>query len=130
MNWKPSEWLERFRTEIVLALVGLTFIGFGVFLWRTDGNNETKLEIISSNDVASPESKAKIMVDMAGAVKNSGVVEMNFGDRVDQAIAAAGGLADEADLEWLDKNLNRSEKLKDGMKIYVPRVGEGRVMLV
>ena len=32
----------------------------------------------------------------------------------------AGSLSAKADRNWLDKNLNRAEKIYDGQKIYIP----------
>jgi len=37
---------------------------------------------------------------------------------------AAGGLSAKADRDWVEKNLNKAEKLVDGQKIYIPKVGE------
>lgn len=44
--------------------------------------------------------------------------------RVIDALEAAGGLTDQADTEWVDKYLNKSAKVSDGQKIYVPRNSE------
>lgn len=61
-----------------------------------------------------------VVVHVAGAVKKTGVVRLPRGSRVHQAIAAAGGAAQEADLD----RLNLASLLEDGQKIYVPRRGE------
>ena len=74
-------------------------------------------------DVADDEPEAKpatVIVDVAGAVAQPGVVELPEGARVNDAIEAAGGLAADADASAI----NRAEKLTDGVKVYVPRVGE------
>jgi len=42
---------------------------------------------------------------------------------VEEAIASAGGITTDADTNWIDMNLNRSEKIRDGMKIYIPAKG-------
>lgn len=60
-------------------------------------------------------------VHVAGAVKHPGVVLLAHGDRVLDAIEAAGGPLPEADLE----NLNLAQAVQDGQKIAVRVRGEG-----
>ena len=62
-----------------------------------------------------------VVVDVAGAVASPAVVELDAGSRVADALDAAGGLAADADIS----SLNRAMRVTDGMKIYVPRIGEG-----
>lgn len=57
-----------------------------------------------------------IVVDVSGAVEKPTVVELPEGARVYEAIEAAGGVADDADLSAL----NRAAILSDGEKVYVP----------
>ncbi len=61
-----------------------------------------------------------VIVHVAGAVVAPGVRTMAHGDRVSDAVAAAGGAGPEADLD----GLNLAAPLSDGQRIYVPRVGE------
>lgn len=60
----------------------------------------------------------KIVVHVTGAVKNEGVVEVKENARINDAIAAAGGLADDVDL----KNVNLAYIVEDGQKIYIPSI--------
>lgn len=62
----------------------------------------------------------RVVVHVAGAVANPGVVRLPAGSRVHQAIAAAGGAAPGADPD----RLNLALVLADGQKIQVPREGE------
>lgn len=66
-----------------------------------------------------PES-AGVVVHVAGAVHEPGVVELPAGARVADAVAAAGG--EQTDAELAAVNLARP--LVDGEQVYVPRVGE------
>lgn len=66
------------------------------------------------------EASAVVVVDVGGAVVNPQVVRLSAGARVDDAIQAAGGLAEDADTT----SINRASKIEDGAKVYVPRVGE------
>jgi competence protein ComEA len=63
---------------------------------------------------------AKVVVHVAGAVANPGVYELNAGDRVVDALEAAGGATDKADLGAL----NLAAWVGDGERVYVPRPGE------
>lgn len=56
-----------------------------------------------------------VWVDVSGAVKNPGVYELAEDSRVFQAIEAAGGFTEEADVQWL----NQAEPVSDGEKILV-----------
>ena len=61
-----------------------------------------------------------VLVHVAGAVANPGVVELADGARVLDALARAGGAADDADLTAV----NLARVVVDGEQIVVPRVGE------
>ncbi|BCW71406.1 helix-hairpin-helix domain-containing protein [Arthrobacter sp. NicSoilB8] len=66
---------------------------------------------------AAPE---RIMVHVAGAVARPGVVQLPAGSRVHEAITAAGGATDLAELD----RLNLAAVLEDGQKVLVPVRGE------
>jgi competence protein ComEA len=61
-----------------------------------------------------------IVVHVAGAVTRPGVVELDAGARVIDAVEAAGGAVPEADLD----RLNLAAKVADGERILVSRVGD------
>ena len=63
---------------------------------------------------------AMIVVDVKGAVRHPGVYPMQGGDRLIDAINAAGGYVPEAD----SRLLNHAIKITDELLIYVPLVGE------
>ena len=57
----------------------------------------------------------QIVIDVKGDVNLPGLVTLRAGSRVADAIAAAGGLAIDADVS----NINLAERLSDGQMIYV-----------
>lgn len=65
-----------------------------------------------------------IIVDVEGAVNVPGVHRLPAGALLDDAVAAAGGLMPEADLDRVAREINRADKLKAHQKIYIPFVGE------
>ena len=76
---------------------------------------------ITSNDFnITPNSTNNIIVYICGAVKNSKVVTLKENSRICDAIDAAGGLTNDAELT----NINLAYILEDGEKIYIPKKGE------
>jgi competence protein ComEA len=65
---------------------------------------------------ASGTGGTRVVVDVAGAVKHPGVYRLTTSDRVEDALAKAGGASRRADLS----QLNRAAKLEDGRQILVP----------
>lgn len=74
------------------------------------------LEVTDDSIVAEQPVADKVIVDVGGAVKNPTVVELEDGSRVEDAIEAAGGLTDDANLT----EINRAAFINDGDKIYIP----------
>ena len=66
---------------------------------------------------------ATINVYVTGAVKNPDVYALPLNSIVKEAVLAAGGATEDADLD----RINLAAKLVDQMQIYVPRKGEGQL---
>ena len=113
--------MYKYRWQILLALLGILFLGVGA-LWSRVGMSDTSsVEII----VDEPEAfEPEIVVEVSGEVKSPGVYEFTTGSRVNDALARAGGLTDTADTGWVEISMNRAAPLIDGQKIYVPKQGE------
>lgn len=114
--------LEKNRIFILLALLGIFFIGIGIFLTREEFFSKPKIEVLQDNVLGLE--KAKIFVEVSGAVEKPGVYEFPGDSRVDNLLVQAGGLSSSADRAWVEKNINRAAVLKDGQKVYIPRQGE------
>jgi competence protein ComEA len=67
----------------------------------------------------------ELVVDVEGGVASPGIHRLPGGSRVADALAAAGGYADGADLAAAAQQLNLAAALVDGQQIYVPMMGEG-----
>jgi competence protein ComEA len=66
------------------------------------------------------EEPAELIVHVSGAVQSPGVVRLASGARVDDALRAAGGITEEADLAAV----NLARPVADGEQIHVPVPGE------
>lgn len=67
-----------------------------------------------------PVVAVELKVHVSGAVLSPGLYPLNEGDRWDDAVQAAGGATEDADLE----SVNLALRVKDEGKVYIPRKGE------
>lgn len=79
-------------------------------------------EVIVSNTSNHEEIKetSKIKVYVTGEVNSPGVIELEEGSRIEDAIQGVGGIKAEADL----KQINLAYEVEDGEKIYIPNLLE------
>lgn len=116
---------------VVAALVGIAGMGWAVT--RHPTGPAAPVRVMTSSTTGSPsttvasttsvEQPTTLVVDVAGAVRHPGPVTIRSGDRVVDAIEAAGGVSGDADLERVD----RAARLRDGQRVYVPRRGQGDI---
>ncbi len=111
--------VDRYKIALVLGLVGTLLIGLGFLLPNL--NKEKKPIIIEG---AQDQKSTNLKVDIEGAIKNPGVYSLKEGDRIQDAVSAAGGFSETADSAWLTKNINLASAVKDGDKIYINAIGE------
>ena len=120
-------WQQQSFPQKLLIIFGGVLLAIGVTLsLKSFLATDTTVEIIqaSSSDVIGSGETPKIIIDVSGAVVNPGVYSLTAGDRIQNALVAAGGLAASADREWIAKNLNLAAKLSDGVKLYIPFAGD------
>ena len=106
---------------IICGLLVIIIICVVIYFYQNKEEDYSYLEI-SNETVESvnmiEEAKVQIVVHITGQVVNQGIVKLNEGTRVIDAIEAAGGATAEADLS----KINLAYLLEDGMKIYVPSI--------
>lgn len=73
-----------------------------------------------ANSYEEENKEHKIVIHLAGEVKNPGVFEVNSGSRINDLIHLAGGITENADIT----NVNLAYVLEDGMKIVIPNINE------
>ena len=125
-----DEWKEKWESwslavkGAVIAGVLLLLVGVGGLLpKKEEAVEETEAVVTTMLAEKTEESttlEAVIFVDIKGEVKKPGVYQMKVGDRVKDALDAAGGLTAEAD----SQKVNLAQRVEDQMVIVVPKVGE------
>jgi len=101
--------------SVVVSLVVL-------FITLDYKKGEAKVEISQDNSVvvATESSNKEIKVDLCGAVKKPGVYTLNAKSRLIDLLALGGGFTSDVSSLWVSKNLNLSQSLVDGEKVYIP----------
>ena len=84
-------------------------------------NQEENIKSVDQGESSVDKQPPKeIMVHIVGQVNNPGVVEVQEGTRLIEAIEQLGGTTEEADLDAV----NLAKKLVDEEKVYIPKKGE------
>jgi competence protein ComEA len=123
------EKLGKFKWVDGLLILGILLVIAGIGMNFKDSFWEkAEVKLTTKNVSVTPtidvQVNSKVMIDVGGEVIKPGVYELNNGDRVNDALVVAGGLSAKADRDWVEKNLNKAEKVVDGQKIFIPKVGE------
>lgn len=116
------DWWEKYG-RFGLIGVGLGLIILGGFWMFFDYQNQTAdIEFFETGEKVLGEGEVEdnLVVYISGAVKNPGVYELDPDSRLHQLLTSAGEFSEEADVLWVEKNLNMARKLADGEKIYIP----------
>ena len=105
----------------IIYIIIITLIIVGLIYTKIKENKyeEIKIEETNINNIEEKENEL-IKIHIAGAVILPGVIELNEGSRITDAIEMAGGLAEEANI----RKINLAKKIEDGEKIYIPYIGE------
>lgn len=125
-----DEWKEKWESwslavkGAVIAVVLLLLVAVSGLLPKKEEAVEeieaVVTTVLAEKTEVSTTQETVIFVDIKGAVKNPGVYQMKVGDRVKDALDAAGGLTAEAD----SQKVNLAQRVEDQMVIVVPKVGE------
>ena len=116
---------------IIFLLIIVAVLGYTIWNFTKDNSNETEIDdlMINTNTEnitntldtqATTAPSEKIIIYIIGCVKTPGVYELDVDSRVSNAVDAAGGLLETADLT----KINLAYKLEDGQKITVPSIND------
>lgn len=114
---------------VSIACIGLILIGYGLItsLMPQSSSGDITFEtkgVSGEKESKTSAEKGNIVVDVSGSVAKPGVYRLSENARIEDAILAAGGFSEDADVDWTQHSLNLAAKVSDGMKIYIPKVGE------
>jgi competence protein ComEA len=124
--------LRAWRGDVRVGAVALLLVaGAAGFVWYRLGSS-SGVDGTAARDAARPASTSvagttsttampsRVVVHVAGAVVEPGVVELDADARVIDALEAVGGALPDADID----RLNLAARLVDGQRVLVQRVGD------
>ena len=97
---------------VVFLLLALVMVAGGMYSY----NKQEESIPLSKGDLSETKTKEKIAVYVCGGVEKPGVVTLDSGNRIIDAINACGGVLPNADVT----KVNMAKLLKDGEQIQVP----------
>lgn len=120
-----AERLNRLRDDprAVAGALAVVALVAGVFFYRSalaTGGDTAAAPGAVSPAASTSTAPTEVVVHVSGAVGQSGVYRLPGGARVSDAVDAAGGAHEGADLD----RLNLAALLADGQRVHVPRLGE------
>jgi competence protein ComEA len=114
---------------LVIVLIIVLGLGFKFFTrdiiklgddMEVSNNAELESHEDIEDDIGIDSEETIIMVHISGQVYKPGLVELEAGQRLIDAVELAGGLRKDADID----RINLAKKLVDEEKIYIPEIGE------
>ena len=120
------EILNKKQKIIVVVLIIIMCIVIGYYIIsKTEKYDYSVIEKISNiieedQEVDDNIIENKIVIHITGEVEEEGVIELEKGARISDAIEEAGGTTEEADLS----NVNLAYSLSDGQKVKIPNINE------
>jgi len=118
---KKLKKFKRYQVEVFLLSLAFIITIISLILYQKNESSESDLiKETQSNYQKENSSPIKIFVDIAGAVNNPGVYEATLGARLNDILTLAGGLSDEADRIFFQRNFNLARIVTDQEKIYIP----------
>ena len=116
---------------IIFLLIVIAVLGYTIWNLTKDNSKEIEINDLmlnantenttnASDTQATTAPSEKIIIYIIGCVKTPGVYELDIDSRVSNAVDAAGGLLETADLT----KVNLAYKLEDGQKITIPSIND------
>lgn len=117
--------LTKKQKIIVIAIAGIVAIGVMYFIYNKNQVKEDiniENEILVNNVITNKNNTNDdlVIIHITGSVKNPGIVKLKEGSRIEDAIEAAGGLTENADIT----KVNLAYVVEDGTKIKIPSASE------
>lgn len=119
---KVDNFFYKYRYLVFLFLLGIIFVLLGIFISKNFSFGKNNIEIIDNNEKG--KNVSEIVVEIAGEVIKPGVYKLSDDSRIEDLLVLSGGVSQNANRNWMEKNLNRAAKLSDGQKVYIPSIDE------
>lgn len=121
-----KKYLKR-KIILLIMFLGIVIILLGCFFYAKKDSDEINAEDILIDNQNTIQESVKntniIKVHVAGCVQSQGIIELEEGSRIADAIDKVGGLTANAST----KNVNLAYVLQDGEKIYIPSLAEEQI---
>ena len=121
-----KKYLKR-KIILLIIFLGIVIILLGCFFYAKKDSDEIIAEDILIDNQNTIQESVKntntIKVHVAGCVQSQGIIELEEGSRIADAIDKVGGLTANAST----KNVNLAYVLQDGEKIYIPSLAEEQI---
>ena len=114
-----SSFFSNYKLPLLFSFIGLILIYFG-FSYQSKKQNSPPQDI----KIIKGQQSDVICVHIAGAVIAPGVYDLPPSSRLKDALIAAGGLSKDANRDYIEKNINLAQTLKDETKVYIPFISE------
>lgn len=118
--------MKNLKKVIILGIIILLVIIYGIYNYV----QQKKYEVVTLENIFIEkqennlqEEKSIIMLHITGEIKNPGVIKIEEGSRLIDAIEAAGGTTENADIS----KVNLAYIVSDGQKIYIPSFSDEKV---
>ena len=122
------EFFNKYKKIIIFGVIISTIIALVVYYLSHNSDDyedfEEKMNVQQNNIVVNEIQKIKVHI--SGEVMNPGVVEIEDGARVIDAINIAGGLTEEADIRMI----NLAGILEDATKINIPNINDEEEIVI
>ncbi len=123
--------IDNKKEKIKFILIIVVIFGVAIYYFICYRKNDEEIsytnilvnENFEENVVDKEEIKSTIKVYVTGEVNNPGVIELNTGARIEDAINLSGGITQFANL----KKVNLAYVLEDGQKLYIPNINDKEI---
>ena len=110
--------MKNFKKIIFLSIIVALAVIYLIYNYSNNENNEIIEEDLYIETSNQTKENNKIILHITGEVNSPGIIEIDEGSRLNDAIEAAGGLTENADTN----KINLAYVVQDGQKINIPNV--------
>lgn len=115
--------MKKFDKKLLISIIflGVILCVALYFFTKKDENTVDFNDLyVSNNNILTEDKLEEIIVHIDGEVLNPGIIKLELGSRIADAIEKSGGLTTNANIA----NVNLAYQLSDGQKVYIPNINE------